>query len=98
MARLEWSVFRADKATSSDMWDICTKHFDNLSIPRIAKARGTCAASVMIDQGLCFDPDGKPHPRHVNVIGWPDPTREPKDKLKNIQQRIAAAMTLEIRP
>jgi hypothetical protein len=96
--RLEWSVYRADSATSAEMWEICGKHVDNPMILRIAKARGTCAASVMIGQGLRFDPDGKPHPRHVNVVGWPRSERGPKHKLKNIQQKIAAAMTLEVRP
>lgn len=95
---MEWSVFRADKATSAELWEICAKHVDDQAISRAAKARGTCAASVMINQGLYFDPDGKPHPRHVNVIGWPDSTPESKHKLKNIQQKIAAAMTLEVRP
>jgi hypothetical protein len=47
--------------------------------------------------GLTFDPDGKPHPRHANVIGWPDPIVK-KHELKNLQQKIAPSMKLELRP
>ena len=42
-----------------------------------------------------FDADGKPHPRHANVVGWSEDM--PKHELKNIQQRIAAEMQLELR-
>ncbi len=58
------------------------------------KARGTCEARVILDQNLKFDADGIPHPRHANLIGWPTA----KHERKNIQQKIAAEMTLEMRP
>ena len=92
--RLELSIYRADNATSAELWEICTKYVDNPAVGRVAKARGTCFASTMFRHGLSFDADGKPHARHANVIGWPDP---PKHELKIIQQKIAAAMTLEVR-
>ena len=92
--RLELSVFRADNATAAEIWQICAQHVDNQTTQRIAKARGTCVASAMAHQGLYFDADAKPHPRHVNVIGWPNS----KHELKIIQQKIAVAMTLEVRP
>jgi hypothetical protein len=65
-------MFRAAGATSAVLWGICSTYVDSRSARRVAKARGTCAASVLIDQCLGFDLDGRPHPRHVNVIGWPD--------------------------
>lgn len=89
-------MYRAEGATSEELWAICAQHVDDVAAKRIATARGTCPASAIVDEGLAFDPDGKPHERHANVIGWPAP--ESKDKLKNIQQRIAAAMALEMRP
>jgi hypothetical protein len=68
---------------------------DNPSAKRIAKARGPCHAQVFLEQHLSFDADSAPHERHANVIGW---AGIPKHKLKNIQQRIAGAMALELRP
>jgi hypothetical protein len=57
------------------------------------KARGTCAAGFVLEQALALDADGKPHPRHANIIEWPDA----KHAQKIIQQKIAGQMTLEIR-
>lgn len=87
------SVYRVDSVTASEIWDICAKYVDDHSVSRIAKARGTCVANSMVLEGLSFDPDGDPHPRHVNVIGWPGA----KHEQKNIQQKIAATMKLELR-
>jgi hypothetical protein len=58
------------------------------------KARGSCLAQKVLESALSFDADGTPHARHANVIGWPIP----KHEWKNIQQKIADAMTLEVRP
>jgi hypothetical protein len=91
--RLELSVYRADGATASELWGICEVHVDNKATARVAKARGTCLAGTFSDEGFSFDPDGIPHPRHANVIGWRDDI--PKHELKNIQQKIARAMKLE---
>jgi hypothetical protein len=92
--RLEWSTYRAKELASADLWNICGKHIDNPATGYVPKARGTCAASAFMEWGLSFDADGKPHPRHANVIGWP----LTKHELKNIQQKIAPSMVLEIRP
>ncbi len=93
--RLELSVYRADGATSAELWQICGRYVDDASAHRIAKARGTCMALAFARESLSFDADGKPHPRHANVVGWSEDM--PKHELKNIQQRIAAEMQLELR-
>jgi len=92
--RVEWSVFRTTGLTSMDLWSICTQHVDRPD--RKAKARGTFPAATLLDLELHCDPDGKPHTHHVNVLGWPDS----KDRIKILQQKIAAAMSehLETRP
>jgi hypothetical protein len=80
--------------SSPTAWAICAAHVDNPSAGRIMKARATCEAGLVLAQGLTFDPDGQPHPRHANIVGWPST----KNEQKNLQQRIAAEMTLELRP
>jgi hypothetical protein len=58
------------------------------------KALGTGTAQCILDEKLGFDVDGRPHPRHANIIGWP----EAKHAQKIIQQKIAGRMALEMRP
>ena len=36
------------------------------------KGRADFEASSVYDQNLYFDPNGDPHPRHANIIGWPE--------------------------
>lgn len=87
-------MYRANGIDAQDLWNICSEYVDQRSTGRKAKARGTCLATVFIDNKLSFDADGKPHIRHVNVIDWP----VKKDEQKLIQKKIAARMTLDCRP
>ena len=91
--RLELSVYRTADLLPAHVWEICDRFVDNHSAHRLAKARGMCLAETPIHEGLSFDPDGKPHPQHANIVGWP----ADKHERKNMQQRIAATMELEVR-
>jgi hypothetical protein len=92
---MELSVYRTENSTSDELWEICEKYVDSPGDLRCAKARGTCQARILMDLNLTFEADGKPHYRHANVIGWPAVA---KHELKSMQQKIAPAMTLELRP
>jgi hypothetical protein len=85
-------VYRAEGATSAELWTICATHIDQPEAPM--KARGIVEAAAFLDAQLAFEPDGKPHPRHANVIGWP----EDKHARKNLAREIANKMTLQLRP
>jgi hypothetical protein len=69
--RLETSVYRSEGATAQELWAVCAAYVDAPARRRVAKARGTCAALVYLSQRLTIDANGKPHPRHADVIGWP---------------------------
>jgi hypothetical protein len=43
-----------------------------------------------MEVGLTVEPDPTHHPRHANIIGWP----EDKDQRTAKAQRLAAAATL----
>lgn len=90
-ARLETSIYRVAGASTEHMWAICAAYVDKPN--RIAKARGICTASVVLDAGLTVDADGHPHLWHANIVGWPTK----KHEQKNYAQKIAAAMSLEER-
>lgn len=92
LSRYETSVYRTAGANSQTLWAICARHVD--AADAAMKARGTVEAHVVLAQGLSFDADGKPHPWHANVIGWP----EEKHARKNLARMIADRMTLEVRP
>ncbi len=89
--RLETSVYRADGATSEELWRICFLHVDDPNAPM--KARGTVDAGQFFNQGLSFDANGDPHPRHADVIGWP----AEKHARKDVAREIADKMRLEVR-
>jgi hypothetical protein len=57
------------------------------------KARGTVDAGQFFNQGLSFDANGDPHPRHADVIGWP----AEKHARKDVAREIADKMRLEVR-
>ena len=92
---MELSIYRVDGLASADVWNLCAAYVDDLALGRRAKARGTTTAQLFLEAELKFDPDGIPHDRHANVIGWREDM--PKHALKSLQQKIAAHMTLELR-
>jgi hypothetical protein len=67
------SIYRTFGLTDAEVWTIgdeyVTKpHPGHLPI----LARADLQAQRVLDLDLKFDPDGSPHPRHANIIGWPD--------------------------
>ena len=90
--RLETSVYRTDEIDSAEVWRICAAHVDSATCT--IKARATTAASEFTQRSLVFDADGKPHPRHANVIQWP----ATKNEQLALAQAIANEMELDVRP
>lgn len=70
-SRLEYSVYRTRGLGEAEVWEICRKYYEepaNLT----ARGRGDGLARHVLAAGLSFDPNGVPHPRHADVIGWRD--------------------------
>lgn len=67
---LQTSVYRTEGLSSAEVWKIGD---DLVGTPlgRPIPARADVGANIVYDQGLAIDPDGIPHPRHANIIGWP---------------------------
>lgn len=80
--RLETSICRSQELSDSQVWAICSAHFD-VSAPQPAIGRGVGIASTVFDVNLWFDADGVPYPEHANIIGWHDSVDKPDDELKH---------------
>jgi hypothetical protein len=80
--RLETSVCRSSRLTESQIWEICSAHFD-VYAPKPAIGRGVGPAAAIFAEKLAFDADGKPYPEHANIIGWHDDTSKPDNELKH---------------
>lgn len=89
--RLETSVCRAQALSDSQVWEICSAHFD-VYAPNPAIGRGMGPARVVFDVNLGFDADGKPYPEHANIIGWDDLVDKPDDELKHFWMDKAQRM------
>ena len=89
--RLEASVCRAQALSNSQVWAICSAHFD-VKAPNPAIGRGMGPACVVFDVNLGFDADGKPYPEHASIIGWDDSVDKPDEELKHFWMDKAQRM------
>jgi hypothetical protein len=90
-ARLETSVCRSQALSGTQVWAICSAHFD-IFAPAPAIGRGVGPAKAVFDVGLGLDADGKPYPEHANIIGWHDSLETPDAELKHFWMDKAQIM------
>jgi hypothetical protein len=89
--RLETSVCRSESLSESQVWAICSEHFDPFTRwPAIG--RGIGPARVVFEANLAIDADGIPYPEHANIVGWHDSANEPDDQLKHFWMDKAQQM------
>lgn len=86
--RLESSVYRTSNLSEPDVWEICRKYYEELA-NLTARGRGDGLARHIMTAGLSFDPNGIPHPRHADIIGWRD-DGEAADRSTKSHWMIAA--------
>jgi hypothetical protein len=88
--RLETSVCRSQSLSDSEIWAICSAHFDvHAQAPAIG--RGVGPAKAIFDCELGFDADGNPYAEHANIIGWYDAAK-PDNELKHFWMDKAQKM------
>ena len=90
--RLETSVCRSQTLSDTQVWAICSAHFDIVA-PAPAIGRGEGPASAVFDVDLGFDPDGMPYSQHANIIGWYDSVDKPDYELKHFWMDKAQRMS-----
>lgn len=87
------SIFGISELSDSEIWDIGTEYVARI-VQRELKARGDLDEAAITNSGLRVVPDGKGHPRHANLEGWPDA----KEDQMSVAQELAAEATLHIFP
>lgn len=92
--RAETSIYRTDGLPAEAIWRLGYQFVENIVAGRRIRARGFAAASIVTGQSLQFEANGVPHPRHADIIGWPNA----KDARLMLATEIANVMTLETDP
>ena len=94
------SIYRISHPDLSET-EIWTIGQDYVATPRSKTLRGRAdlKAVAVYDEGLSFDPNGVPHPRHANIVGWPESTPDSDtDAQELIAIKLALAATLHKKP
>ena len=67
------SVYRTANCSENEIWSIADEYVTTL-LPNKKPifARGELKCKAVLEQDLLLDPDGYPHPRHSNIINWPE--------------------------
>lgn len=92
--RRETSVYLVQGLSAAALWELCAGYVDNPSASRRAKAVGICGVTDVPSPPLRLDKNGVPHPRHADLVDWP----EEREERIALQQDIARAMRAIARP
>lgn len=67
------SVYRTNGLSEIEMWDIGDKYVTQLHPDKPAiNARADISADAIIATGLQLQSEPVPHPRHANIVNWPN--------------------------
>lgn len=69
--RLETSIYRTIGLKEVEVWLLCKTCYEQPA-KLSAYGRGDGSAKHIRAAGLTFDPNGIPHPRHADILGWLD--------------------------
>ncbi len=93
--RWETSTHRTDGLPTARVWAVGYRYVEKLTQNRRIKARAIGIAHFVTDAHLNWDVNGRPYPRHADIIGWSDTA---KDVRMMAATEIANRMQLEIDP
>lgn len=90
------SVYRTLNCEEAEIWSIGGRYVENREKNRFVLARGDLFAQKIYDQDLRIVPDSFPHPRHANIVNWPNEEGNEHRKAKAVL--LARAAMLIVRP
>lgn len=84
------SVYRIDELPEATIWDIGNKFvLAEYSGPEAQEkrlvGRGDLSVQAIFDQKLSVSPDPVPHPRHANIVGWPEDKEDKVEMAKELE-------------
>ncbi len=80
----------------TEIWTIGAQHVENPRENRFVLARGDLLAQAIHSQDLHIVPHPFPHPRHANIIDWPNEESGEQRKAKAVL--LARESRLVVRP
>ena len=90
----ETSIYRTDGCSEENIWELSEKYVTAYRPDhKSALGRGDLTAQVVFDQKLNVVPHPIPHPRHANIVGWPD---EPGSELELMKATELANQAIRI--
>lgn len=84
---LKFSTYRTTRKEENEIWQIGEEYVSKTrGLPIVGRV--DLSASAYTDRSLSFEPDGIPHTRHTNIVGWN--TNKPDDLERRIKLAMAA--------
>ncbi len=90
------SVYRTINCEETEIWAIGAQHVENPEKKRLVLARGDLLAQTVHSQDLRVDPHPVPHPRHANIVNWPNEESSAQRRAKAVL--LAKESRLIVRP
>jgi hypothetical protein len=91
---LRISAVRIDRLSGSEVWEIGDLLASQSKPPRKPPiARANFDVAVLSEVDLTVEDDKEPHPRHINICGWPPE----KDAQKAVALLLCSRASLNIR-
>ncbi len=89
----EVSVYRIIDLEDDEIWRLGDEKVA-VHVEKDIKARADLGVHQVIDIGLEVIPETKPHPRHANIMGWPDD----RDEIRQLAIELAESSSFSKRP
>jgi hypothetical protein len=87
------SAYRTIGLRDPEIWELARSYITELREDRKeVLARADIKAHIYLDLKLTLRPDGMPHPRHINIEGWPSND----DDLLAIRKELANKANLVV--
>ena len=90
------SVYRTINCAETEIWSIGDRYVENREKKRFILARADLLAQTVYSQDLRIVPHPLPHPRHANIVNWPNEESPEHRKVKALL--LAQSSRLIVRP
>lgn len=90
------SAYRTKGCDNPEIWDIARRFVTELRTDhKEVLARAELQARIYKDLELVLNPDGNPHPKHVNIERWPSNPEDILDLRKKLANRACLIVKSE---